>query len=37
MPRIFDNIEQQRAYEAWLNEPAPDRKPRIVPLRPERS
>jgi len=34
---FFDNIEQQRVYEAWLNEPAPDRKPRIVPLRPERS
>jgi hypothetical protein len=31
---FFDSEEKQRAYESWLNEPAPDRKPRIVPLRP---
>jgi hypothetical protein len=34
---FFDDIEKQRAFEAWLNEPSPDRKPRVVPLRPDRS
>jgi hypothetical protein len=33
---FFDNAEQQQAYEVWLNEPSPDRKPRVVPLRPDR-
>jgi hypothetical protein len=33
---FFDSVEKRRAYDAWLNEPAPDRKPRVVPLRPDR-
>src|SRR6266566_50998 len=32
---FFDDVERQQAYEAWLNEPAADRKPQIVPLRPD--
>ena len=30
---FFDNPEQRAKYEAWLNEPPPDLKPRVVPLR----
>jgi hypothetical protein len=30
---LFDNLEQRAKYEAWLNEPPPDLKPRVVPLR----
>jgi hypothetical protein len=30
---FFDNLEQRAKYEAWLNEPPPDLKPRVVPLR----
>jgi hypothetical protein len=25
---FFDDIEKRRAYDAWMNEPTPDRKPR---------
>jgi hypothetical protein len=30
---FFDNPEQRATYEAWVNEPPTDRKPRVVPLR----
>jgi hypothetical protein len=30
---LFDNLEQRAKYETWLNEPPPDLKPRVVPLR----
>jgi hypothetical protein len=30
---FFDNPEQRATYEAWINEPPTDRKPRVVPLR----
>ena len=33
---FFDNPEQRSKYEAWLNEPRSDRKPRVPPLRPGR-
>jgi hypothetical protein len=32
---FFDDIEKRRVYDAWMNEPTPDRKPRVVPLRPK--
>jgi hypothetical protein len=30
---FFDNPEQRAKYEAWLNAPPPDLKPRVVSLR----
>ena len=30
---FFDNLEQRARYEAWLNVPPPDLKPRVVSLR----
>jgi hypothetical protein len=30
---FFDNSEQRAKYETWLNEPPPDLKLRVVPLR----
>ena len=30
---FFDNPEQRARYEAWLNAPPTDLKPRVVPLR----
>jgi hypothetical protein len=30
---FFDNPEQRARYDAWLTEPPPDLKPRVVPLR----
>ena len=30
---FFDNLGQRATYEAWLNEPPTDLKPRVVPLR----
>ena len=32
---FFDNVEQRAKFLAWLNEPTPDGKPRVVPLRPD--
>jgi hypothetical protein len=32
---FFDNPEPRARYEAWLNEPETDLKPRVVPLRRE--
>jgi hypothetical protein len=31
---FFDTADQRAKYDAWGIEPTPDRKPRIVPLRP---
>lgn len=31
---FFDNSDQRAKYDTWQNEPLPDRKPRVVPLRP---
>ena len=31
---FFDSKEQRETYEAWLDEPPSDRRPKVVPLRP---
>jgi hypothetical protein len=33
--QLFDNPEQRAKYEAWTMAPEPDRKSRVVPLRPD--
>jgi hypothetical protein len=33
---FFDKPEPREKYEAWLNEPRSDRKPRVLPSRPGR-
>jgi hypothetical protein len=32
---FFDSLERRAKYQAWLDEPPSDRKPRVVPLRPD--
>jgi hypothetical protein len=32
---FFDNLEPRAKYQAWLDAPPSDRKPRVIPLRPD--